>query len=73
MLSGVVHQSNDGMPVPTKITSYPLDRNVLLVRVENIADLFDYPVGSTLDDTVVYVDLNQWARNMYSYTNGNGA
>jgi hypothetical protein len=46
------------MPIPTKIISYPIDRNMLLVRVENIADLFDFPVGATLEDTVVYVDLN---------------
>ena len=41
------------------------------MRIENIADLFDYPAGSTLDDTVTYFDLNQLARNLYQYTNGN--
>lgn len=60
VLAGVVQHSQSlaGMPIPTKIISYPIDRNILLVRVENIADLFDFPVGATLEDTVVYVDLN---------------
>lgn len=71
LLSGVVKQSNDQVPVPVKIISYPMDRNLLLVRLENIADLFDYPAGSTLDDTLTYFDLSQLARNLYQYTNGN--
>jgi hypothetical protein len=71
LLSGVVKQSNDQVPVPVKIISYPMDRNLLLVRLENIADLFDYPSGSTLDDTLTYFDLNQLARNLYQYANGN--
>ncbi len=50
-----------------------MDRNLLLVRVENIADLFDYPAGTTLDATVTYFDLSQLARNLYQYTNGNNA
>ena len=58
ILRGVVQQTNDAIPAPVKIISYPMDRNLLLVRVENIADLFDYPAGSTLDDTVTYFDLN---------------
>jgi lipase chaperone LimK len=53
--------------------SYPMDRNLLLLRVENIADLFDYPANATLDDTVAYVDLNQLARNLYQQANGNQA
>ena len=73
ILRGVVKQINDVIPAPVKIISYPMDRNLLLVRVENIADLFDYPAGSTLDDTVTYFDLNQLSRNLYQYTNGNTA
>jgi hypothetical protein len=73
ILRGVVQQTNDAIPAPVKIISYPMDRNLLLVRVENIADLFDYPAGSTLDDTVTYFDLNQLSRNLYQYTNGNTA
>jgi hypothetical protein len=41
-----------------------------MVRVSNIADLFDYPVNTTLADTVAYVDLNALAKSFYSQANG---
>ena len=39
----------------------------------NIGDLFDYPVNSTLADTVAYVDLNALAKNFYAQANGQSA
>jgi hypothetical protein len=44
---------------------------LILVRTVNVGDLFDYPVNSTLADTVAYVDLNALAKNFYSQANGN--
>jgi hypothetical protein len=43
----IVSQPN-GIPAPIKVISYPMDRNLLQVRIENIGDLFDYPNGATL-------------------------
>ena len=63
--------SSNGVPPPIKIHTYPLKRNLILVRVANIGDLFDYPANSTLTDTVAYVDLNALAKNFYSQANGN--
>lgn len=64
-------QSPNAVPPPIKIHTYPLQRNLVLVRVANIGDLFDYPVNSTLADTVAYVDLNALAKNFYAQANGN--
>lgn len=43
----IIRQPN-AIPAPVKVISYPMDRNLLLVRIENIGDLFDYPKGATL-------------------------
>lgn len=69
---GFVKQPN-GIPAPIKATSYPMKRNLLLLRVENIGDLFDYPAGSTLQDTVAYVDLNALAKDFWYKANGQSA
>ena len=42
----------------------PYDRNDILVRFENIADLFDY-VNLTLNDTTVYVDVMAFAQELF--------
>jgi hypothetical protein len=68
-----VLQASNGVPAPIKIQTYPLKRNYVLVRVTNIGDLFDYPVNSTLADTVAYVDLNALAKNFYAQANGQSA
>jgi hypothetical protein len=68
---GIVRQRN-GIPAPIKVTSYPMDRNVLMVRIENIGDLFDYPKGATLQDTVAYVDLTALAKDFWYKANGQG-
>ena len=67
-----VKQPN-GIPAPIKVISYPMDRNVLMVRVENIADLFDYPKTATLQDTTAYLDLNALAKDFWYKANGQGA
>lgn len=61
---------NAGQPVSAKVQVYPVERNVLLLRVENIGDLFDYPAGTNLSSTVVYVDLPQLAKDLYYKANG---
>lgn len=47
--------------------------NTLLARFENLADLYDYPATATLDDTVIYLDLDKFARGLYAKVNGEEA
>lgn len=61
---------SNGQPVPVKIQVFPMARNMLLLRLENIGDLFDYPSTATLADTVVYVDVNALAKDLYFKANG---
>jgi hypothetical protein len=65
----IIRQPN-GIPAPIKVISYPMDRNLLQVRIENIGDLFDYPKSATLQDTVAYVDLNALAKDLWYKANG---
>jgi hypothetical protein len=69
--AGIVKQPN-GIPAPIKVTSYPMDRNLLMVRIENIGDLFDYPKSATLQDTTAYVDLTALAKDFWYKANGQG-
>jgi hypothetical protein len=55
----------NGQPVPVKIQVFPMGRNLLFLRLENIADLFDYQSTQTLTDTGVYVDVPQLAKNFF--------
>ena len=56
-----------------KAQVFPMDRNTLLLRVENIADLFDYSANAKLSDTVIYVDIPQLAKDLYFKANGASA
>jgi len=67
---GIVRVASNGVPPPIKVTSYPMDRNLLMVRIENVGDLFDYPKNSTLQDTVAYVDLSALAKDFWYKANG---
>jgi len=35
----------------------PLKKNEILIRFENIADLFDYDKSAVLNDTTVFIDV----------------
>ncbi len=50
-----------------------MGRNLLFLRLENIADLFDYQSTQTLTDTGVYVDVPQLAKNFFYQANGASA
>lgn len=69
-ISEHVFKTANGQPAPVKLVAFPMDRNNLLLRLENIGDLFDYPSTATLADTVVYVDLQQLAKDIYFQANG---
>lgn len=45
---------------------FPVNRNKVLLRVENIADRFDYGQNST-----IYIDLVEIAYNLWEESNGN--
>lgn len=60
-------------PAPVKVQVFPVARNQITLRVENIADLFDYPTGTRLQDTAVYADIPQLAKDLYFKANGAGA
>jgi hypothetical protein len=69
-ISETVFKTPNGQPAPVKVLTLPVSKNTLLLRVENLADLFDYPPTATLADTVVYVDLQQLAKDLYFKANG---
>ena len=62
----------NGQAAPVKIQAYPTGRNKLIVRLENIGDLFDYPAGAVPTDTAVYVDIPALAKDLYFKSNGAG-
>lgn len=45
----------------------------IMVRLENLADLFDYPEKTTLDQTNIVIDLMKIANSLYSMVNGESA
>jgi hypothetical protein len=61
--------STASQPVPVKVHAFPINRNLLLVRIENIGDLFDYPDNANVTDTTAYVDLQQLAKDIYYKAN----
>lgn len=52
-------------PAPVKVHAFPIGRNQLMIRVENIADLFDYPANTSVSSTGVYADIPQLAKNLF--------
>lgn len=50
-----------------------MERDVLLVRLENVGDLFDYPNGTHLANTTIYIDIPSLAKNLYYQANGKSA
>ena len=72
-LSEDVIKSYGAQPAPVKVHTFPVGRNQLMIRVENIADLFDYPANAKLSDTAVYADIPQLAKDLYFKANGAGA
>ncbi len=51
-----------------KVVTIPVKRNELLIRFENLADLFDYPSGNIID-TNVYVDVRAYAEDLFAQAN----
>ena len=51
--------------MPFKFQLFPLAKNLILARFENLADLFDYAVNSTLNDTAMTLDLSKFANGLY--------
>ncbi len=58
------------MTSPIKFQAFAISRNSILIRVENLDDLFDHPTGTTANDTTVYVDIKKFARDLYALSNG---
>ena len=50
--------------LPIKVQAFPVSKNVIIARFENIADLFDFPSGN-ISDTNVYLDVNAFANNLW--------
>jgi hypothetical protein len=50
----------------------PIAKNKILLRLENLADLFDFP-GHELKDTAVTFDLQTLANGLYQQVNGASA
>jgi hypothetical protein len=46
---------------------YPLSKNKILVRFENLADRFDTNITS--DDSTTYIDVERFAHQLYSEAN----
>jgi hypothetical protein len=46
---------------------YPLSKNKILVRFENLADRFDTNITS--DDSTAYIDVERFAHQLYSEAN----
>ena len=52
-------------PTSVKYEIFPIKRNQIFVRLENIGDRFDTdPFG--LSNTTVYFPLDQWAKNLFN-------
>ena len=60
--------------IPSKIEMFPVEKNIILVRFENIADNFDGPHNaSTPNDTTYSIDVKYFAQELYSEVNGPNA
>lgn len=58
------------MPQTFKYETFPLQRNQILLRVENVGDLFDTTYkGLTIQDTSITVDLKDWAQKFIATAN----
>lgn len=55
------------LPNTLKIVTFPLKRNNILLRLENVADNFDSNVAGSL----LYFKIKDYAANLYSSQNGN--
>eukprot|EP00347_Sterkiella_histriomuscorum_P016349 403353533 len=71
--SSVKYNSYQDVQAPLNMLVYPLDLMSLLIRFENLADLYDYPSNSTLNDTNIEIDVNQVALDLYLAVNGKDA
>lgn len=52
---------------------FPIRKNMIFVRFENIADLFDYDNITTLNDTCVFIAVKDFALDLYKKVNGDQA
>lgn len=56
--------------IPKKIEMFPVARNVILVRFENLADKFDGPINkSTPNDTTYSIDVKAFATVLWTKIN----
>ena len=51
---------------------FPIKKNVLFVRFENIGDKFDYNSAS-LEETTIYIKVKEFAYALYEIANGQNA
>jgi len=66
-VSQFVSSLDASLPNTLKLIAFPLKRNNILLRLENVADNFDVNVN----DTVLYFKIKDYAANLYNTQNGN--
>ena len=59
--------------LPIKYQMFPVKRNTLFIRFENIGDNFDNFNNKTLNDTSLYIDVKDFAERLYHHINANSS
>jgi hypothetical protein len=57
-------------PTSVKYEVFPIKRNQIFVRLENIGDRFDTDPFN-IQNTTVYFPLDKWARDLFNKSNNN--
>ena len=60
-----MEQQLESFPGDLKVHMFPEDKNQILIRIENLADLFD----SSLSETP-HINVKKYAENLYANMNG---
>jgi hypothetical protein len=58
-----------GLPTAGKLYLFPVKRNTIFMRIENIGDVFDYEGLNTTGQNATTVQLRDLAERLYAYVN----
>ncbi|CDW71653.1 glycosyl hydrolases family 38 protein [Stylonychia lemnae] len=61
--------NEDKRNITIKINLIPQEKNKILVRFYNLEDIFDYQSNSDLDKTLVYIDVQDYAKQLFREAN----
>jgi len=59
---------DSNLTMPIKYAMFPVKRNTLFIRFENIADNLDY-WNYTQNDTTVYIKVREFAQSLFEHVN----